>query len=67
VGALLAPLPFLLPAEFVAVPAAICVPLAALLGLALSGRAFGGIGGDSVGATGELTRTLLLVVVSATA
>ena len=65
--ALLAPLPFLLPAGLVAVPAALCGPLAALLGLAVSGRAFGGIGGDSVGASGELTRTLLLVVVSATA
>ncbi len=65
--ALLAPLPFLLPAGIAAVPAALCVPLAALLGLAVSGRAFGGVGGDSVGATGELTRAVLLVVVSATA
>ena len=65
--ALLAPLPFLLPAGFVAVPAALCVPFAALLGLAVSGCAFGGIGGDAVGSTGELTRTLLLVAVSATA
>jgi adenosylcobinamide-GDP ribazoletransferase len=65
--ALLAPLPFLLPAGVVAVPAALCVPVATLLGLAVSGRAFGGIGGDSVGATGELTRAVLLVLVSATA
>ncbi len=65
--ALLAPLPFLLPAGAVAVPAALCVPLAALAGLAVSGRAFGGIGGDAVGATGELTRAVVLVVVSATA
>lgn len=65
--AILAPLPFLLPAGIVGVPAALCILLAALLGLAVSGRAFGGIGGDAVGATGELTRTLLLVVVSATA
>ena len=65
--ALLAPLPFLLPAGMAAAPAALCAPLAALLGLAVSGRAFGGIGGDSVGATGELSRAALLVVVSATA
>ena len=64
--ALLAPLPFLLPAGFVAVPAALCAPLVALLGLAISGRAFGGIGGDSVGAAGELTRAVLLVVAAAT-
>jgi adenosylcobinamide-GDP ribazoletransferase len=64
--AVLAPLPFLLPAGLLSAPAALCAPLAALLGLAVSGRAFGGIGGDSVGATGELTRTALLVLVSAT-
>jgi adenosylcobinamide-GDP ribazoletransferase len=63
----LAPLPFLLPVGVVAVPAALCVPLTALIGLAVSGRALGGIGGDSVGATGELARAVLLVVVSATA
>jgi cobalamin synthase len=50
-----------------AAPVALCAPLAALLGLVVSGRAFGGIGGDSVGATGELSRTALLVVVSAMA
>ena len=66
--AILAPLPFLFPVVVLSVPAALCAPLlAALLGLAVSGRAFGGIGGDSVGATGELTRTLMLVLVSATA
>jgi len=65
--ALFAPLPFLLPAGAIAVPATLCIPLAALLGLAVSGRAFGGIGGDSVGATGELTRAVLLVLVSVTA
>ena len=65
--ALLAPLPFLFPAGVISVPAALCVPVAVLIGLAVSGRAFGGIGGDSVGATGELARTLVLVVVSATA
>ncbi|MDQ3362678.1 MAG: adenosylcobinamide-GDP ribazoletransferase, partial [Actinomycetota bacterium] len=65
--ALLASLPFLFPAGLASVPAALCVPLAALLGLTISRRAFGGIGGDSIGATGELTRTVLLVLVSATA
>ena len=65
--AVLAPFPFLLPIGMAAVPTALCVPVVALLGLAASGRAFGGIGGDSVGATGELTRTALLVLVSATA
>lgn len=65
--AILAPLPFLLPDGIVSVPAALCAPLAALLGLIISRRAFGGIGGDSIGATGELTRMVLLVLVSATA
>lgn len=65
--ALLAPLPFLLPAGVVAVPGALCVPLVALLGLAVSGRAFGGINGDTTGATGELSRTVLLVILSTTA
>lgn len=65
--ALLAPLPFLLPAGVVAVPGAFCVPLVALLGLAVSGRAFGGINGDTTGATGELSRTVLLVILSTTA
>lgn len=65
--ALLAPLPFLLPAGVVAVPGALCVPLVALLGLAVSGRAFEGINGDTTGATGELSRTVLLVILSTTA
>lgn len=65
--AILAPIPFLLPAGVVGVPAPLCAPLAAILGLAVARRAFGGIGGDSVGATGELTRTIILVLVSATA
>jgi adenosylcobinamide-GDP ribazoletransferase len=42
------------------------VPLTALAGLRLSRRAFGGIGGDVVGATGEAARSALLVVLSAT-
>ena len=65
--AVLAPLPFLLPAGAVGVLGAVCVPLIAALGLHVSRRAFGGIGGDAAGATGELTRTVLLVVLSATA
>lgn len=40
-------------------------PVAAAGGLLVSGRAFGGIGGDAAGATGELTRTLVLVALSA--
>lgn len=64
--ALLAPLPFLLPSGAVGALGAICVPLVASLGLRLSRRAFGGISGDSIGATAELTRTALLVVLSAT-
>jgi adenosylcobinamide-GDP ribazoletransferase len=65
--ALLAPLPFLLPAGGTGILAALGIPLTAALGLYVSGRAFGGIGGDSVGAMGELTRTVLLVVLSASA
>ena len=65
--ALIAPLPFLLPVGILAAPAALCVPGAAILGLAVSNRLFGGISGDTTGATGELSRALVLVVVSATA
>lgn len=65
--ALLAPLPFLLPAGAVGGIGAVCAPLTAAVGLHLSRRSFGGISGDSIGATGELTRAILLVVVSATA
>lgn len=64
--ALLAPLPFLLPAGVVGALGAVCAPLIAALGLQVSRRAFGGIGGDSIGATGELTRMVLLVVLSTT-
>jgi adenosylcobinamide-GDP ribazoletransferase len=51
-------------------PVAVLVALAApvttvLFALALAKRAFGGISGDVAGATGELARTLLLVVLSA--
>ena len=64
--ALLAPLPFLLPAGVTGVLAVLGVPLTAAFGLYLSGRAFDGISGDSIGATGELTRTVLLVLLSTT-
>jgi adenosylcobinamide-GDP ribazoletransferase len=50
----------------VAVLVALAAPVATVLfALALAKRAFGGISGDVAGATGELARTLLLVVLSA--
>lgn len=64
--ALLLPIPFLLPAGVAGILALLCVPLTATLGLRLSGRAFDGISGDSIGATGELTRTALLIFLSTT-
>jgi adenosylcobinamide-GDP ribazoletransferase len=63
--ALLAPLPFLLPLDAFAPLAAFSAPLAALGALQLARRAFGGINGDLVGATGELTRAAFLVFLSA--
>ena len=56
----------LLPLGTPALLAALSAPLTALAALRLSRRAFGGIGGDVVGATGEAARTVLLVVLSAT-
>ena len=44
---------------------AFAAPATTLFALALANRAFGGISGDLVGATGELTRALLLVTLSA--
>ena len=64
--ALLFPPLLLLPLGTPALLAAVPVPLTALAGLRLSRRAFGGIGGDVVGATGEAARSALLVVLSAT-
>ena len=64
--ALLGPPLLLLPLGTPALLAAVPVPLTALAGLWLSRRAFGGIGGDVVGATGEAARSALLVVLSAT-
>ncbi len=62
--ALLSPLPFLLPTG--AALAVLSAPLVALCGLRLSRAAFGGIGGDAVGAAGETCRAVLLVFASAT-
>lgn len=64
--ALLGPLPIVLPLGSLAPLAVLSVPLAALATLRLARRAFGGIGGDVVGATGEACRALLLVALSAT-
>jgi adenosylcobinamide-GDP ribazoletransferase len=65
--ALLAPLPFLLATSaFLAPLAILSVPLVALGALRISAAKFGGIGGDAVGATGEVSRAALLVFLSAT-
>jgi len=64
--ALLAPLPFLFPVHALAPLVVLAAPLVALFSLRLSGTAFGGIGGDVVGATGEVCRAVVLVALSAT-
>ena len=66
VVALLAPLPLLLAISALASLAILAVPLVALGALRISAAKFGGIGGDVVGATGEVCRTSLLVFLSAT-
>jgi len=67
VAALLAPLPFLLATSASLAPLAIlAVPFVALGALRISAAKFGGIGGDVVGATGEMSRAALLVFLSAT-
>jgi adenosylcobinamide-GDP ribazoletransferase len=63
--ALLAPAALLLPLGGLVPLAALSAPLAALAARHVSRRAFGGIGGDAVGATGEAARTVLLVILSA--
>jgi adenosylcobinamide-GDP ribazoletransferase len=55
-----------LPLGWAALLAALAAPTTTTpFALALAKRAFGGIGGDIVGATGELARAVLLVVLSA--
>lgn len=63
--ALLAPLPFLFPVSSLAPFAVLAAPLVALISLRISRSAFDGIGGDVVGASGELCRTVVLVAISA--
>lgn len=63
--ALLAPMPCLLPLGAFAPLGVLSVPLTAMLALHTARRAFGGISGDIVGATGELARAALLVFLSA--
>jgi adenosylcobinamide-GDP ribazoletransferase len=64
--ALLAPLPFLLAMSTLLAPLAVlAVPLVALGLLRISAAKFGGIGGDVVGATGEVCRAVVLVALSA--
>ncbi|HSL01391.1 MAG TPA: adenosylcobinamide-GDP ribazoletransferase [Rubrobacteraceae bacterium] len=62
--AFLVPLPFLLPVGGLAPLAVVCAPLAAVFTLRVARAAFGGIGGDVVGATGEASRAAVLVVLS---
>jgi adenosylcobinamide-GDP ribazoletransferase len=63
--AIAAPLPFLLPLGGFAALAGLVAPLVALIGLRVAAAAFGGIGGDAVGTTGEACRAALLVFLSA--
>jgi len=64
--ALLVPLPFLLATSVFASLAILAAPLVALGALRIAATKFGGIGGDVVGATGEASRAVLLVLFSAT-
>ena len=66
VVALLAPLPLLLAISALASLAILAVPLVTLGAIRISAAKFGGIGGDVVGATGEVSRAALLVLLSAT-
>jgi adenosylcobinamide-GDP ribazoletransferase len=62
--ALLAPLPFLLPIGTLAPLAVLAAPLVALISLRIAQATFCGIGGDVVGATGEVCRAGILVAIS---
>jgi adenosylcobinamide-GDP ribazoletransferase len=62
--ALLVPTLSLLPLRSLTPLAALSAPLTALVALRLARRAFGGINGDLVGATGELARATLLILLS---
>jgi adenosylcobinamide-GDP ribazoletransferase len=64
--ALVMPLPFLLPIGTLAPLAILTVPLIAFGALRIAATKFGGIGGDLVGATGEASRAVLLVLLAAT-
>ncbi|CAN5835307.1 adenosylcobinamide-GDP ribazoletransferase [soil metagenome] len=64
--ALVAPFPFLLLIGVPAPLAAFAAPLIALISVRVAGEAFGGIGGDVVGTTGEVCRTVVLIALSAT-
>lgn len=64
--ALLAPLPFLLPFGLAGVISALATLLLVLGALRVANAAFAGIGGDIIGATGEMGRTVVLVALSAT-
>ena len=63
--ALLLPMGIILPAGLSTPLAVLSVPLLVLLSLRAARRAFGGIGGDVVGATGEACRAALLIALSA--
>jgi adenosylcobinamide-GDP ribazoletransferase len=65
VVALVAPLPFLLATSPLAPLVILAAPLVALGALRISAAKFGGIGGDVVGATGEVCRAVVLIAISA--
>ena len=64
--ALLVPLPFLVLIGGLAPLVVLAVPLVVLGALRVANAVFGGIGGDVVGATGEVCRAVVLVALSAT-
>jgi len=62
--ALLVPLPSLFPIGTLAPLAVLAAPLIALISSRAAQTAFGGIGGDVVGATGEACRAVVLILAS---